>query len=439
MLRRGVETRPPGRLEHRHLTRVSSSVCDPLHTQKGSWGPWNACHRPDTRAAQSLDTPSRCATLSPALRPVPSLANLSPYRAVSSLDRIWERPSEQHFKLDWNEASVPPSPRVYEAIVSFLSNSNHLNWYPELGSRSLAESLADYTNVPPSQILVTNGSDDALELVCKTFLDPGDAVLVPQPTYTHFLVYARSRGARVVDFFSRDIFSADVDRLEAQVRGGQFKLVYLVSPNNPTGVVYTRDEVERLLIAAPATLFIVDEAYHEFYGETVVELVNQYDNLVVTRTFSKCFAIAGLRMGYLCTSDYAVGELAKPFNPKSVNRLGQVAAQACLDDLPYYGWYVSEVDKARTFLTAELRRRGLSCYPTPANFILVQLPEPTRFCALLAEQGVYIRDRSDLPRLPNFVRMTLPTLDQSEEVLRRVDIVLAQMRSNSRPAAAATL
>ena len=355
------------------------------------------------------------------------------------MDRIWERPGQQHFKLDWNEASVPPSPRVYQAIVSFLSNSNHLNWYPELGSRSLATSLSEYTGIDADQILITNGSDDALDLVCKTFLGPGDRALVPQPTYTHFLVYVQTRGAQIVDFFSRDIFDTDIDRLEAEVRGERFKLVYLVSPNNPTGVVYTREEVSRLCRAAPRTLFIVDEAYHEFYGETVVELVNQYDNLVVTRTFSKCFAIAGLRMGYLCTSDYAVGELAKPFNPKSVNRLGQVAAQACLDDLPYYGWYVSEVDKARTFLTAELRRRGLSCYPTPANFILVQLPEPTRFCALLAEQGVYIRDRSDLPRLPNFVRMTLPTLDQSEEVLRRVDIVLAQMRSSSRPAAAATL
>ncbi|HEY0132999.1 MAG TPA: aminotransferase class I/II-fold pyridoxal phosphate-dependent enzyme, partial [Nannocystis sp.] len=189
---------------------------------------------------------------------------------MSSLDRIWARPGIEHFKLDWNEASVPPSPRVYAAIVSFLSNSNHLNWYPELGSHSLAHSLADYTGVPAGQILVTNGSDDALELVCKAFIDAEDTVLVPQPTYTHFLVYVQSRGATVVDFFADDIFDADIDRLEAVVRTGGFKLVYLVSPNNPTGVVYTRAQVERLLIAAPATLFIVDEAYHEFYGETVV-------------------------------------------------------------------------------------------------------------------------------------------------------------------------
>jgi len=371
------------------------------------------------------------------LRPHPSLTHLSPYRAVSSLDRIWERPGEQHFKLDWNEASVPPSPRVYEAIVSFLSNSNHLNWYPELGSRSLADSLQDYTNVPADQIIVTNGSDDALELICKAFIDRDDAVLVPQPTYTHFLVYVQSRGATVVDFFADDIFDPDVERLEAQVRAGGFKLVYLVSPNNPTGVVYTRDQVERLLLAAPSTLFIVDEAYHEFYGESVVSLVNEYDNLVVTRTFSKCFGIAGLRIGYLCTSEYVHHELQKPFNPKSVNRLGQVAAQACLDDLPYYSWYVSEVDKARDYLVPQLRQRGLATYPTPANFMLVQVPDPKRFCALLADQGVYIRDRSDLPRLPNFVRVTLPTREQSDEVLRRIDIVLAQMRPTVAPLLAA--
>ncbi len=364
----------------------------------------------------------------PALRPHPSLTHLAPYGAVSSLDRIWERPGDQHFKLDWNEASVPPSPRVYEAIVSFLSHSNHLNWYPQLGSRSLADSLSEYTGVPAEQIIVTNGSDDALELVCKTFLDRDDAVLVPQPTYTHFIVYVQSRGATVVDFFADDIFDADIDRLEAQVRVGGFKLVYLVSPNNPTGVVYTRDQVERLLRAAPSTLFIVDEAYHEFYGESVVGLVNEYENLVVTRTFSKCFAIAGLRIGYLCTSEYVQSELQKPFNPKSVNRLGQVAAQACLDDLPYYRRYVVEVDKARDYLVPQLQQRGLATYPTPANFILVQVPEPKRFCALLADQGVHIRDRSDLPRLPNFVRITLPTREQADEVLRRIDHVLAQIR-----------
>lgn len=362
------------------------------------------------------------------MRPASVLPHLAPYQPTSSLDRIWERPGQQHFKLDWNEASVPPSPRVYQAIVSFLSNSNHLNWYPELGSRSLATSLSDYTGISPDQILITNGSDDALELVCKTFLGPGDRVLVPQPTYTHFLVYVQTRGAQIVDFFSRDIFDADIERLEAEVRGDRFKLVYLVSPNNPTGVVYTREEVTRLCRAAPNTLFVVDEAYHEFYGETVVDLVDEFENLVVTRTFSKCFGIAGLRIGYLCTSDAMMRELARPFNPKSVNRLGQVAAQACLEDLPYYRWYIDEVARARSFMVRELNTRGLRTYATPANFILVEIHEPTRFCALLADEGVHIRDRSDLPRLPNFVRMTLPTRDQAVEVLRRIDQVLARLR-----------
>lgn len=365
------------------------------------------------------------------MRPASVLPHLAPYQPTSSLDRIWERPGQQHFKLDWNEASVPPSPRVYQSIVSFLSNSNHLNWYPELGSRSLATSLSEYTGVSADQILITNGSDDALELVCKTFLGPGDRALVPLPTYTHFLVYVQTRGAQICDFFSRDIFDADIERLEAEVRGSHFKLVYLVSPNNPTGVVYTRDEVARLLRAAPRTLFIVDEAYHEFYGETVVDLIDEFENLVVTRTFSKCFGIAGLRIGYLCTSDAMMRELARPFNPKSVNRLGQVAAQACLEDLPYYRWYIDEVCRARDFLVRELNERGLDTHATPANFILVRVPDPTRFCSLLADQGVHIRDRSDLPRLRDFVRITLPTRDQAVEVLQRIDSVLTEMRPRS--------
>lgn len=359
-------------------------------------------------------------------RSVDFLKSLAPYKPVSSLTRIWNNPSEVPFKLDWNESTVPPSPRVYEAIVQFLSHTNHLNWYPELGSVSLATALGEKTNLDADNILVTNGSDDALELICKSYLGPGDQVLVPMPTYTHFLVYVQARGAEVVPFFSQDLFDADVEHLQKAITR-ETKLVYLVSPNNPTGVTYGKDELSLLLSANPGTLFIVDEAYFEFHGKTVVELVKSYDNLVVTRTFSKAYGIAGLRMGYLCTGLSVMMELKKLFNPKSVNRVGQIAAMACLSDPEYYDRYVEDVTRAKEFLKKELGLRGLPVVTTPANYVLIEVKEPVRFCHLLEEQGVYIRDRSTLPRMEKYVRMSVPTVDQAHEVVRRIDKVLGQM------------
>lgn len=360
-------------------------------------------------------------------RPVAALQSLSPYKPVSSLDDIWANPAVLPFKLDWNESTVPPSPRVYETIVQFLSNSNHLNWYPELGSGTLKELISDYTSIPRDQIIVTNGSDDALELICKTFLAEGDKVLIPQPTYTHFLVYVHSRGAKKVDFFADNLFDSDVPGLLAAVKAEKFQLVYLVSPNNPSGIVYRTKEVAALLEAAPETLFIVDEAYHEFYGETVSGLLSRYDNLVVTRTFSKCFGIAGLRMGYLMSSPYIVSELGRLFNPKSVNRLGQIAAAACLSDLGHYRRIAASVRMGREKLVEEFRRLGFEAFTTNANFLLVRAPDPKAFCAALSAAGIYVRDRSNLPAMEGMIRITAPTLQQAEQLLPRIREALAPL------------
>jgi histidinol-phosphate aminotransferase len=375
---------------------------------------------------QSVDEPHAESAVKPA--PVKWLDQLAPYDPVSSLKKIWDRPGQEPLKLDWNESTIPPSPKVYQSIVSFLSHSNHLNWYPELGSANLCEAIADYVSLVPGNVMVTNGSDDALELICKTYLGPGDRVVAPIPTYTHFLVYVQARGAELAFFEPADIFSPEIDGLMGFITP-ETRLVYLVSPNNPTGVTYSQAEVERLLKAFPGTMFIVDEAYHEFHGESVVGLVSRYDNLVVTRTFSKCFGIAGLRMGYLCTSEPVMVQLRKLFNPKSVNRLGQIAAMACLSDLDYYGRFVDEVTRAKRFFRDEMARRGFDVKTTPANFVLLQVEDPKAFCLALEEQGVYVRDRSSLARLHNYIRISIPTVVQTEDLLCRIDRALESLRS----------
>lgn len=364
------------------------------------------------------------------VKPGPALSRyvtgIRPYDAVSSLDKIAAKPEQTPFKLDWNESTIPPSPTVIAAINRFLSNSHHLNWYPDLYSRRLLVALGEYVGISPDHLLVTNGSDDALELVCKTYLDPDDQVVVPSPTYTHFLVFAGARGAQILNVYAENPFVHNLDGILRAIHYTT-KLVYLVNPNNPTGLMYSEEDVRTLLTAAPNALVIVDEAYYEFAGKSVAHLVQEYTNLVVTRTFSKSFGIAGLRIGYAIGAPELIEDLKRVFNPKSVNVLGQVAAEAALGDKDYLKAYVDEVTDAKVQMVNYFRRRGLQCRTTPANYVLLRIHDPRRFCALLEHEGVYIRDRSSMRQMQHYVRISVGTIAQTEEILNRIGRVLDKM------------
>ena len=172
------------------------------------------------------------------------------------------------------------------------------------------------------------------------------------------------------------------------------------------------------------TLFIVDEAYHEFCGVTVAPLVERLPNLVVTRTFSKCFGIAGLRVGYVMACEAVLANLKKVHNPKSVNTLGQLAALAALSDRPFRDRYIQQVTEAREQLTSDLIARGACARATPANFVLVAVANPKRLVARLESEAVFVRDRSHLKGFEGYVRITVGTPEQMRDLITRLDRLL---------------
>ena len=356
-----------------------------------------------------------------------SVRALEPYQAVSSLEHISERPNQTPHKLDWNESTVPPSPRVHQAIAEHLAEPHNLNWYPVLNSANLVARLAAHHGVAGERFLVTNGSDDALATMCQTYLDEGDRVLVASPTYQHFLVFARGRGAEIVEHYAADPFASDVEGLRRRMSRMRPRLLYLVNPNNPTGVIYTPDEVASLLAASPETLVIVDEAYSEFSGVSATCLLDTYSNLAITRTFSKAYGLAGLRVGYLMGHPSVVADLRRLANPKSVNALAQVGAMAALADQDYLRWYLAEVDAAKRLMAKWLSKRKLHFRMTPANYVMVRFDQAPWVVHLLQEAGVYVRDRSHMTQLAGYVRFSVGTVEQTEEVLLRLGIVLDQL------------
>lgn len=355
------------------------------------------------------------------------IRQLKPYQAVSSLENIHARPDQSPLKLDWNEATVPPSPRVIEAITAFLGNTHHLNWYPVLNSTNLIERLARFHGVPGDRMLITNGSDDALNTICTTYLDVDDPVLVASPTYQHFLVFAQSRGAEIVHHYAPDPFATDVDGLAAALAEVRPKVLYLVNPNNPTGTLYTPAEITTLLEAAPGTLVIVDEAYSEFAGTSAIGLLHEYSNLIVTRTFSKAYGMAGLRIGYALAHERVIEDLRRVFNPKSVNVLAQVGAMAALEDQPWLRWYIDEVDQSKAMMAEWFAARGIEFQNTPANFVMVRFDQAAWVVRLLMDEGVYVRDRSHVPSLSGFVRYSVGTTEQTRDLLIRTGRVLDRL------------
>lgn len=373
-------------------------------------------------AALSVARPDRPHSAIPAAHTV---RDVKPYQAVSSLEAIQSRPWQVPLKLDWNESTIPPSPKVIEAIHAFLQNAHHLNWYPVLNSTNLIEKLERFHGVGGDQLLITNGSDDALDTICTTYLDPGDVVLVPSPTYTHFLVFAQTRGAQIVPVYGSHPFQSDLEGLLDAVATHRPRLLYLVNPNNPTGVIYTPDEVATLLAACPDTLVIVDEAYSEFAGSSCISLLHTYPNLVITRTFSKAYGIAGLRIGYAMSSPAVIRDLQRVFNPKSVNVLAQIGAMAALDDQDYLNDYLREVRASKDIVEAFFRERGLPCHITPANYFMVCFEQAPWVVKRLQEEGVYVRDRSGMSQLAGYVRFSIGTVEQTHDLLGRIDRVLS--------------
>lgn len=332
-----------------------------------------------------------------------SILNMEPYQNGSHSDELIQN-HKKILKLDSNEATIAPSPRVTTALMQYIQNGP-LNWYPDVASTNLRAALSEYVNLPVNHILTFNGSDHALETIARTFLTDGDEVILFTPTYDHFRVYAQSCDAKVVC-----VEEAQNLPLKKKIQGfvtERTKIVYVVNPNNPTGFLIPEQEIKEALEAYPGVLFLVDEAYYEFCDHTAKELVHTHENVLVTRSFSKAFGLAGLRCGYLLASPSVCEEIDKIRVGKNINALAQVAAKAALEEIEHMRHYVEEVKLTKVWIIEHLQSLGLEVRNTPLNFILVKTAEPQKVVSYLKSHNIYVRDRSSLKGLEGCLRITV--------------------------------
>jgi histidinol-phosphate aminotransferase len=311
-------------------------------------------------------------------------------------------------RLDFNENTLACSPAVLAAIQSL--SAADLTRYPERGP--IEALAATHLGLAPEQVILTNGVDEAIHILCQAFLDHGDELLLPVPTYTMYEIYASATDASVVHIQAGRDFAFPFEALLSAITP-RTKLIAIANPNSPTGSVCTREQILAIAEAAPHAVVLVDEAYFHFYGHTVMDLIGKLPNLIVARTFSKAYGLASLRLGLLAGPESLLRWTRRVLSPYSVNTAALAALKAALEDQSYLDWYVSEVKQSRTAFLVALNEIGLVYWPTEANFVLVNIgPAHKEFASVMREQGILVRDRSADPGCDGLVRITIGTREQ---------------------------
>jgi len=326
-------------------------------------------------------------------------------------------------RLDFNENTVACSPKVREALGRISAGS--LTRYPE---REPVEAIvAAHLGLAPAQVVLTNGVDEAIHVLFEAFLDAGDELLLPVPTYTMYEIYASATDARAVAVQAADDLQFPFERLLTAI-SPRTKIIAIANPNSPSGSAATRAQLVEIAMRAPQAVLLVDEAYFHFHGETVVDLIGVVPNLIVARTFSKAYGLAGLRLGLLAGPVELMRWIKRVLSPYSVNSLALACLPPALEDAAYLDWYVAEVLAARAEFEAALDAAGVRRWPSRANFVLVEIgARHKEFTRLMSEAGVLVRDRSSDPGCDGCVRITIGTCEQMRQAAVALNKTLATL------------
>lgn len=355
------------------------------------------------------------------------LRNLKPYKLASH--KIWAVIPEDRqniLKLDWNEATISPSPKVMERVMAVLQQPSFFNLYPTTYNEELMQLLAEYVDLPTENLQYFGSSDVLHEYICKAFISVGDPVMILAPSYDNFRLTCQANGADVHFSYYKEDFTFDAEQFENDIITREPAVVYICNPNNPTGNVHTKEYIEHLLSEYPDTLFLVDEAYYEFAGITCKDLVRSYDNLLISRTMSKAFALANFRLGYLIASKDNIQFINKIRNPKNLSTLAQEAACAALSDVDYMWRYVEEVKRGKEYFM-EASKQYFDKYivhPSHGNFVLLDFKTHEDKMALLtylADHNIFARDTTQAPMVYNCFRITIGTMEQMRQVISIID------------------
>ncbi len=328
--------------------------------------------------------------------------------------------------LRFDTNTLPESPPSIKALLKSLEKDCPINEYGDPSYTKLKKLIARYEGVNENMITVTNSGDEALDIIGKAFLNPGDFFLVQPPTYEMFKLQCKINRGRAVEIpLLKNTYEINVDTVLKTLKNKSIKITFVCSPNNPTGSVTSIGTIDNV-VKNSSGIVVVDEAYREFWGETCIPLLKKYSNIVILRSFSKFGAMAGARIGYLIASN----KLSKIFDairfPLGVSYFSSKLAELLLEqDQEWIKKQTDLIQKERDRLTKALTKLGLFVYPSQANFLLIKFDlNAEMICQELKERNILVRDRSKKKYLEGCVRITVRNPEQNNTLIKNLREIL---------------
>nr|WP_288634429.1 histidinol-phosphate transaminase [uncultured Intestinibacter sp.] len=330
--------------------------------------------------------------------------------SIRSLEPYVTNPTVCSVKLDANEGDKD----LYLDLLKKLGESDiTLNYYPDDSYSELKKEINNYVGYEPKNITVGNGSSELLDLCVKTFVDKDETILSLDPTFSMYSIYAQVFSAKYIGAKAEEDFKLNVDSIIKDIKENNPKLIILCNPNNPTGSVLTKEEVRKIVKSTDA-LIALDEAYMEFGDESLIDEVMDYDNLLIVKTVSKAFSLAGIRMGYIVANEDIITSIEKVRAPYNLNSLSTYIATEALRQKERMFDYVKNIKEEREKIYKALVDLGVKAYPSGANFVFFK-SDIDNLQKKLVDKDVLIRKFSG--KLDGYYRVSVGTKEQNEKFL----------------------
>ena len=328
---------------------------------------------------------------------------------------------ESDIKLDANESPFDLSDSVKKELVDMIQNGKIINKYPDTNANKLRKLIGYEYGISKENVLIGTGSDQIISIIINAFVDIDDIVMAPNPS---FGMYEISTRIGVGDFRKFDLspendYNYDVDELIKMAKGNKAKILFLCTPNNPTGNILENEQIERIICELEDTVVVVDEAYSEFSNTTFVDKVLEYENAIVLKTFSKAYGLAGVRCGYSIANEKMTYILSKALPPYNISQLSQNIASAVLLDKKENKKRLYEIISERNRIEGKLKEiEQIKVYDSQANYFLVKVLNGVDLYSRLLDKGILIKVYNSSPLLEDCYRITVGSSLENDKVLK---------------------
>jgi histidinol-phosphate aminotransferase len=322
---------------------------------------------------------------------------------------------EDWLVLDWNESTNKIDNYIKDSLIDFVKKGE-LNLYGDIECTELKKKLAEVIGVEHTCLTFFNGSDSALNICFEALLDNGDKVLTIEPEYSQVNTFIHMKGGVKSSYLLSKIGKPLISDINDSLKGT--KIFYFSNPNNPIGFYFDKNEIENMLISNQNTMFFVDEAYYEFCGSSAIDLISKYSNLIIFRTFSKAFGLAGIRLGYIISNSRNVSVINKIRNGKEVSSIAQITATTALMHYDQIQNRIAELVEVRDWFYNKLKELpNYLVFPSSANFLLVKHRDFKIIILELMDNNILVRDRSSMNCLEDCFRITIGSKIEMMRVL----------------------